>query len=188
GCSTFEQSWQSCCLYDNPADRVAGCWQGGWHSEVNGHQGTLRAIIEREAEGRYRARFKATFWRFFPFEFEMPLTVTPTQGGYAFAGEADLGLLAGGVFSYSGSIRGDTFMATYQSHKDQGTFWMERVSAAPGGEPDEVAEPAPADASAAANAPLILSAPVTSRPPAVEPPAAPAASEGPPVPDEPGVR
>ncbi len=166
GCSTFDQSWQSCCRYDNPADRVAGCWEGRWHSDVNHHQGRLRAIIEREAEGRYRARFKATYWRFLPFEFEMPLTVTPSAGGYEFSGEADLGLLAGGVFSYSGSIRGNTFMASYRSRKDHGTFWMERISEAPHGAGDEGAEESPSNASAAANAPLILSDPGPAGPPA----------------------
>ncbi len=127
GCCSFERDWRTCGSYVSPANDLAGCWEGRWHSDKNGHNGTLRAIITKQGENEYHARFKATFAWILPYRFEIPLAVSEEGGVAAFESQADLGKLAGGVYSYAGQADGCEFVATYcASGGDHGTFTMRR--------------------------------------------------------------
>ena len=107
---------------------MAGCWDGKWHSDWNGHEGGLRAIITKQGEGYYHAHFKATFLKVVPYEFELPMLVTEDGHIYTFEGDADLGLLAGGKYVYNGTASGGQFHADYSAeNNDHGTFTMSKV-------------------------------------------------------------
>ena len=127
GCCTFERDWQAAQVYTAADDHLAGCWEGSWLSGTNGHTGSLRAIITREGEDQYFARYKATYLGFIPFQWEMPMSITPDENRVQFEGSADLGWLAGGVYTYAGLADGENFNASYCSPKDHGGFQMRRL-------------------------------------------------------------
>lgn len=128
GCCSFERNWGCCQNYAHPGNDLAGCWEGNWHSDMNGHEGRLRAIITKQDEGSYHAHFKASFAVIIPFEFEIPITTADDGGIQAFESSADLGWLAGGVYSYSGQAGECEFFARYCAENgDHGTFTMRRL-------------------------------------------------------------
>lgn len=131
GCCTFEREWRNAQSYAYPANEVAGVWEGTWHSNHNGHEGKLRAIITKEGENYYHAHFKATWAHVIPYEFELPLTTCHENGCDNFNGAADLGWLAGGNYTYAGQACGCQFEASFCAPNDYGTFSMTRVTTLP---------------------------------------------------------
>ena len=141
-CLSFERDWKAArCLGvpscpSGPASAsgacpdaiLAGAWEGTWESEINGHHGRLRAVITPRGDGRYHARFHATFAVILPYEYEVCLTGAKDDAIAYFSGEADLGCLAGGVYRCSGCADQCEFIARYCAKKDKGTFRMRRVS------------------------------------------------------------
>jgi hypothetical protein len=127
GCCSFEREWRGsmCCV--SGGDRLDGLWEGTWRSCANNHTGRLRAIITRCDDGLYRARFHAVFWEVLPFEFTLTMTSVAADGVEQFSGEADLGPLAGGVYTYAGQTDGCEFNATYCARSDHGVFQMRRL-------------------------------------------------------------
>lgn len=131
GCS-FEREWRAASQYSYPEQELAGCWEGTWQSDYNGHNGGLRAIITKQGDGYYDAHFHATYAVLIPYEFRLPLLVTDDGKAYALEGEADLGWLAGGLYTYNGSATGTDFLAAYcAENKDHGTFTMQKVLTCP---------------------------------------------------------
>ncbi|NQV26689.1 MAG: hypothetical protein HQ518_20235 [Rhodopirellula sp.] len=127
GCS-FDREWQASSCYSYPEQELAGCWEGTWQSEYNGHHGGLRAIITEQGDGYYDAHFHATYAAVIPFEFQLPLLVTDDGQAYALEGEADLGWLAGGLYTCKGNATATDFVAAYcAENKDHGTFTMQKV-------------------------------------------------------------
>jgi len=130
GCSTFEADWEAAGGMPLPSFPTAleGRWKGTWQSDANGHSGALRCLLRRaEGESRYSARYHATYWGFFTFEYEVLMDASQESGTWKFRGSADLGWLAGGVYEYAGEAQGDEFRSTYASKADRGTFRMSRV-------------------------------------------------------------
>jgi len=127
GCSTFERDWKA--LADRPVSESAmeGRWSGTWVSDVSGHGGGLRCIITRTENDTLHARYRATYGAGLTFEYDMPMTVEREGETFRFAAEADLGWLAGGRYTYDGTVVGDEFTSTYRSKSDHGTFRMMRV-------------------------------------------------------------
>ena len=78
------------------------------------------------AGGGYQARFHAKYRKILGFGYTVPLKVRTVAGVFNFQGEADLGWYAGGLYFYSGHVRGTNFSSTYRSEKDRGTFQMTR--------------------------------------------------------------
>ena len=78
-------------------------------------------------DGKYTAVFDATFARIFSFKSTVTLTVEVDGNKWRFKGEKDLGLLAGGVYTYEGDTDGKEFHSTYSSSFDKGTFQMKRI-------------------------------------------------------------
>ncbi len=96
-------------------------------SEVNGHTGRLRAILSPTGAQSYRARFHARYAGILSFGYTVELTATNDSTGRAhFRGSADLGKLAGGVYTYAGRADARRFEATYQSRADHGRFELRR--------------------------------------------------------------
>lgn len=127
GCA-FEREWQAAQSYAWPENELAGCWEGKWHSNWNGHNGGLRAIITKQGDNYYHAQFHATYLKFVPFEFELPMLVTDDGQIYTFEGDAELGLLAGGKYVYNGTAHDGQFNAEYSAeNSDHGIFTMSKV-------------------------------------------------------------
>ncbi len=128
GCCSFERNWGCCQTYAHPGNDMAGCWEGRWHSDMNGHEGSLRAIITKQDVNSYHAHFKATFAVIIPYEFEIRMTTTDEGDVHSFESTADLGWLAGGAYSYSGHAGECEFFARYCAENgDHGTFTMRRL-------------------------------------------------------------
>lgn len=129
GCSTFNYEWRREARSPIPADDITGRWEGTWVSTTTGHNGGLRSLIAREEDGAYRARFRATYKKFLSFSYTATLTSHPGTNGVHFRGSADLGKLAGGVYTYEGHATLTNFFSTYHSKADAGTFQMSRPNA-----------------------------------------------------------
>ena len=124
-CSTFNREWKKIGRITVTPSGLEGRWEGQWVSDVNGHHGKLRCIINTEGEG-YRARFHAKYRKILSFGYTVPLNAEAFENGYKFHGEADLGALAGGVYRYEGRTVATNYYSTYSSQYDHGTFQMRR--------------------------------------------------------------
>lgn len=130
GCTGFERDWRASQQFVNPCDGFSGRWEGSWKSDHNGHRGKLRAIITpTDNEHIYNARFKATYAFVIPYQFEIPMQVTTDEQGVHFEGQADLGWLAGGNYTYTGTAHCGEFDSVYCADKDHGIFSMKRLDA-----------------------------------------------------------
>jgi hypothetical protein len=126
GCSTFNRDWRQAAHQPAAPDSIEGRWEGSWISDVNGHNGQLRCLLTHEEASRYRARFRATYWKVFRFTYAVPLEFHAHDTGWEFNGEANLGWLAGGVYYYEGRATLTNLHATYKSKHDHGRFEMRR--------------------------------------------------------------
>ena len=133
GCSAFERDWEAAGKApEQPrAGAIEGRWEGGWKSEASGHEGGLRCLLTRSAEGKLEARYRATYACCFSFEYTVPMETVQDSDAVRFRGSADLGWFAGGVYEYEGSVQGNRFLSTYSSSGDHGTFDLTRVLAPP---------------------------------------------------------
>ena len=127
GCCSFERQWRQAAGHCYPSDPLAGRWEGTWESCVNGHTGSLRAIITPCNGGHYHVHFHATFAGCIPYAYEVAMHSVREGDLHRFHGSADLGCLAGGVYQYEGEVNGDCYRARYQARKDNGIFTMRRV-------------------------------------------------------------
>jgi hypothetical protein len=126
GCSTFNRDWKRAGTASPSPVGMEGRWQGTWVSEANHHQGGLRCLMTKNADGAYKARFKATYAEILSFGYTAKLKVQENGDSFNFEGDANLGKLAGGVYHYVGNATGTNFFATYSSKADHGTFQMQR--------------------------------------------------------------
>lgn len=131
GCSSFERDWKTIATGAAIEGRATtgamnGRWAGTWESGGN-HGGGLRCIITTDDEGVVRAHYKAEYGNIFRFEYTLPMVVTVDGETCHFTGEADLGFLAGGRYTYEGTVIGDAFTSSYDSRVYTGTFDMQRV-------------------------------------------------------------
>ena len=126
GCSSFHREWRKAGREATPPPGMEGRWDGGWLSDANGHHGRLRAVITRTAPDTYRAHYHAKFLRVMSYSYVAELAVRETNGVYSFDGQADLGKLAGGVYTYTGTASATNFQSTYKSKYDHGNYEMRR--------------------------------------------------------------
>jgi hypothetical protein len=133
GCSTFNYEWRQAVKKSTPTNDITGRWEGRWISQVNGHNDQLRCLITRVDETHYDAKFHAAYktWITFHFGYTARLEAKPGTNGVTFDGTADLGLLAGGVYTYEGRADPTNFFSTYDSKYDRGVFQMQRPSRDP---------------------------------------------------------
>jgi hypothetical protein len=131
GCSSFDRDWEATPPRASADSLPTGCWEGTWHSDGNGHQGSLRCIVTRRDNSEFDARYYATYsWWIFPFTFEytVPLTIVREGDSWYSRGSAELSCwVAGGLYEYEGRSAGDDFVATYRSDFDRGIFRLKRV-------------------------------------------------------------
>lgn len=125
GCSSFNKDWKKAAA--SPAPGILGAWEGRWISAMNGHNGKLRCIMTQTGDNHYDARFRAKYKRILSFEYTVPLQVVQEGNSFRFEGSADLGKLAGGLYTYKGAASSNTFFSTYDSKYDHGKFDMRRA-------------------------------------------------------------
>lgn len=128
GCSTFNRQWKAALAQPVAADSIAGPWQGTWTSQVNGHTGALRSLIELKTNQTYLARFQARYTKIIPmkFSYTVELQVEKVEDGFKFRGQEDLGALAGGMYYYEGHAGRTNYFSNYKCEMDHGTFQMVR--------------------------------------------------------------
>lgn len=128
GCRSFERDFAAAAKATTYNDPVCGAWEGRWISDRNGHRGSLKAVLQRDGEDQYRARFKATFWKIFSASYDVQLSADQTTATETrLNGSTDLGWLAGGDYEYDATVAGDAFDATYKSKADHGRFELKRA-------------------------------------------------------------
>jgi len=126
GCSTFNSDWKKA-RATPPGDDVTGRWEGSWLSGKNGHHGRLRCLVTRLGDDRYRAHYKATYWKIFRISYSVDMQVRrESSNTREFQGETALGWWGGGVYHYEGDATPTNFFSTYKSKYDHGTFQMTR--------------------------------------------------------------
>jgi hypothetical protein len=126
GCSSFNREWKDALKEQKAATGLGGPWEGHWVSDVNGHNDRLRCVITEQSTNQYDAHFHATYKKVFHFGYTVPLQVRTEGDHYIFSGEADLGTMAGGLYTYEGNATGTNFFSTYKSKYDHGKFEMSR--------------------------------------------------------------
>ncbi|MDB6055587.1 MAG: hypothetical protein JWN25_3110 [Verrucomicrobiales bacterium] len=122
GCSTFDRDFKAA----RASNTIEGPWTGTWKSESSGHTDKLRCIVKAVAPGAYEAKFKAKYHTILSFGYVAHLKGTNQGTVFNFKGKADLGKLAGGVYSYDGNISPGHFHSIYTSKYDHGTFDLHR--------------------------------------------------------------
>ena len=128
GCSRFESDWRSPAYLKPPADgeMFAGRWKGYWKSVPSGHSGSLRCLVRSVDDDTYRAHFNASWALFARFEYVAAMEVERREDHIHFAGQADLGRMAGGVYRYDGHTDGHILYCKYKSSNDHGYFKLSR--------------------------------------------------------------
>lgn len=128
GCSSFSRQWETAMKQPVPADGIRGPWEGKWVSDRNGHTGRLRCVMTQAGLHSYTAHFHAVYWKILRVAYEVPFHTEPQDDAVKFSGEADLGKLAGGVYTYEGTATPFVFHAIYRCKYDHGRFEMSRPS------------------------------------------------------------
>jgi hypothetical protein len=138
GCSSFNHEWKKAATQPVKAHDIAGRWEGRWHSDANGHNDRLRAIITAVSTNHYDVKFHAAYQHWMTlfltvhFGYTVRMEAQNESGGLKFLGSEDLGFLAGGIYTYEGRADGTNFFSTYKSKYDWGTFEMKRPGGAIG--------------------------------------------------------
>jgi|GEM_PF-418324 len=107
-----------------------GKWEGTWHSDANGHQGTLRCVTSSafNIQGDHEFFYRATWKKILSGSYKAVHTVKKQKDGtYTFKGTHKMPKSLGGLYQYEGTIKGDEFNACYQCSMDKGTYTMKRV-------------------------------------------------------------
>lgn len=125
-CSTFERDWQAGLGHPQPADRLAGLWEGTWESDSKRQCGAVRAIVTPCGPNHYSTRYDARFCWFIPYGHEVQQTASDDGAVTHFWGEEDCGPI-GGVFRAAGWSDGANYIACCQANHDKGTFRLRRV-------------------------------------------------------------
>jgi hypothetical protein len=133
GCAYYSR-WSGAGQTPTPDDSIEGRWIGTLKSDSNGHSGGLRCIVSELDASHFKADFHATYGGIFSFGYQANMNVKATDGGTRpsvvyFAGEADLGRLAGGRYTYDGWATPTEFFCNYNAESDHGKFQLVR----PGG-------------------------------------------------------
>lgn len=124
GCSTFNRDWKAAAAAPS-ASGLAGCWDGEWRSDANGHHGRLRAIATSTGPDQHHVRFRANYGGFLRFNYAMDLAVRrDASGQQTIQGEADLGIW--GRYGCNGVLGTNTLEARYDATHDRGVFRLNR--------------------------------------------------------------
>src|SRR5262249_10893638 len=125
--SEFERCWKTYRVPTSGADPFEGQWVGEWQSEANGHRGELRCLLTHTEPEVWQARFHATYARVLRVCYSVLLKASGAGETLRLKGEADLGMLAGGIYEYEGQLSAEMFNSKYRCKYDHGTFTLKRL-------------------------------------------------------------
>jgi hypothetical protein len=125
-CRDFNARWASAVAVDQ--DSVSGRWQGEWISEASGHRGPLRCVLTVVSPALWHLAFNAGYSRVFRACYTADFNAVYEEGRWAFTGGQDLGVIAGGVYEYSGYATLSKMVCRYKSPRDLGEFRLHRVN------------------------------------------------------------
>ena len=115
-------------MIDPKVDPIEGRWRGTWLSDHNGHTGSLRAVATKTGElNQYRFQFGATYMKILRANYDVNFDIRSEEGSFKLTGEQTLPGFMGGLYTYEGSIKGNSFTAKYHSKLDHGTFRMQKL-------------------------------------------------------------
>jgi hypothetical protein len=120
--SAFDRLWRENQAGRDQMERLSVRWHGEWTSEVNNHRGELRCLLRRDSPTQMEARFSAVFARWLRVCYTVLLKTEASNNSLRLNGEADLGMLAGGIYEYEGELNRDRFECTYRCKYDHGIF------------------------------------------------------------------
>jgi len=119
-CRDFRAKWEE--SKGLSPQGVSGCWTGEWISAATGHHGRLLCVVSPLSDASWRMYFRAEYAGVFRACYCTDVSVEKTEDGWTFSGVSDLGLLAGGEYTYSGRATPELLMCSYKSSKDHGEF------------------------------------------------------------------
>ena len=122
-CGDFRAAWEQADGSPEKGER----WTGEWISQENGHRGALRCVLRRREGGDFEAMFHARYARFLRVCYTVALHGARVGEAWRLEGEADLGGLAGGVYTYRGELAGATMTCAYACRYDRGIFELRAV-------------------------------------------------------------
>jgi hypothetical protein len=121
-CGDFHRAWELAAHDPSRGER----WTGEWRSQTNGHHGELLCLLRRLSSGGFEAMFHARYAKYLRVCYTAPLKAVPQNEGFRLEGEADIGSLAGGVYTYRGELVGDKLTCAYECRYDRGVFELTR--------------------------------------------------------------
>lgn len=124
GCRSFEKDWREARAGSAAVDArgLAGAWSGTWQNTNNTHGGPLRAVLWREGDGDYWARFHAV-WGRHSGSFRTRLKGGWTNGELVFSGTRRV---LGVPIRTAGRASATRLESGYDSPLDRGTFTLGR--------------------------------------------------------------
>ena len=128
GCSgSFNKKFETAKAMPIPAsDPLVGAWEGSWEG-TDGHTGPLRAIVTPAGADAYKVQFHAGYMNLFTHQSTVTFTGQKVGNKFGFSGTtADLGWLAGGTYTYAGTITPMRFHSTYDAKSHKGVYEMTR--------------------------------------------------------------
>jgi hypothetical protein len=140
--NSFEDRWKATAapMTANPAALLAGKWHGTWQSDANDYHGEMKSIVtltgpaieDKKEVQQYVASIELQFFNLNPVkQYDVKLNATKmADGRIHFEGVKDLGYYEGGLCTYDGYVdpKKNEFFCEYNSHKDVGTFLMDRIT------------------------------------------------------------
>ena len=125
-CRDFGERWEQSRTLGS--DGISGCWDGEWISAATGHRGRLRCVINPIAPALWRMYFRAEYSKIFRACYSTDVSVRRDGARWTFSGGSDLGVLAGGAYTYSGHATLDELVCSYESSRDHGEFRLRRCA------------------------------------------------------------
>ncbi len=125
--SAFQERWRRYEAQSQRPQGIGGRWVGQWISELSGHHGQLRCVLEPISLSEYRAYFYAKFSKLFSVGYVTSLNAQQTDGRTILKGEEDLGALAGGIYRCEGEATSTEFNCKYSCKYDRGLFRLKRL-------------------------------------------------------------
>jgi len=118
---------------------LAGCapaaspdlsWEGTWAAAPDGHGGELRCVLVPLEGEKWQGKF--TGYCSNQFAYEVQMEGRRDGAAILFKGEADLGEKDGGVYRWTGQIKGQEFLGEYNSTSGKtGKFEMKPARTKP---------------------------------------------------------
>jgi hypothetical protein len=104
--------------------QLDGTWEGHWISDVNGHNGPIKATFKTK-DDEIVVRFCGRYAKVIPFFYRTKLTTVEKEDGIHYLAEKSLGK-KWGTFTLDATVSEDGFVAHYRSETDHGRFVLER--------------------------------------------------------------